>query len=191
MKRTLIIILSSCFIVFMGILTIYYVIKGDSSRWQVTLGGVMVSALPLFLLLRRNEIPFPSFLIVGFYFFIFCTIFLGSIANFYMEIKWWDTTLHLYKGIFVGLAGISLYRLLVPQSARNGISTWLIFLFVLSLSVLSSVLWEIYEFIGDLTFTHTMQRGGNTDTMEDLIAGFIGALLAAVYSSIRKEKISI
>ncbi|MGG5254118.1 membrane-spanning protein [Neobacillus sp. SM06] len=188
MKSKLIIILSSCFIAFMAILTIYYVLKGDSSRWQVASGGILISALPLLLLLPKIKNLFPTLLIIGYFIFIFCTVFLGSIANFYINVKWWDTSLHFYKGMLVGLAAISLYGLLVPESAKSRISKWFIFLFVLSLSVLSSVIWEIYEFIGDHTYTHTMQRGGNTDTMTDLTAGFIGALFAAVYSITLNKK---
>ncbi len=185
MKCKVIIILSSLFILFMMILTIYYFVKGDSSRWQVASGGILVSVLPFLLLLPKTKKLFPTFLIIGYFIFIFCTIYLGSIANFYVDIKWWDTSLHLYKGILIGLAGISLYGLFVPESAKNGISKWLLFLFVLSISVVSSVIWEVYEFIADHTFTHTMQRGGNTDTMIDLTAGFIGALFAAIYAIIQ------
>lgn len=165
-----------------------YLIKGDSSRWQVALGGVMVSALPILLLFTKVN-PFPISLIVGYYVFLFCSLFLGSIEDFYNRFKWWDAVLHFYKGIFMGFAGSSLYKLLIATRIQTRISKWIIFLFVLSISVNATVLWEIYEFLGDLTFTHTMQSGGNTDTMYDIIIGMISGLLTAIYSMKRREKL--
>ncbi|MDQ7863518.1 hypothetical protein RCO48_28310 [Peribacillus frigoritolerans] len=93
------------------------------------------------------------------------------------------------KVSFVGFVGIALYKLYIPQKARKDVSRWVIFLFVLSLSVTATVLWEIYEFAGDLTFTHTMQRGGNKDTMYDIILGLTGGLLISIYSSVQKLKL--
>lgn len=188
MKHKIIIILSLVFIVFMTGLLIFYLIKDDSSRWMVALGGILVSALPISLLFVKNN-PFNIPIIIGYYVFVFCTTFLGSIANFYVDLKWWDSTLHFYKGIFVGFVGIALYKKFIPQKSRKDISSWVTFLFVLSLAVLATVLWEVYEYVGDLTFTHTMQRGGNKDTMYDIICGIIGGLLISSYSCIKKSKL--
>jgi peptidoglycan/LPS O-acetylase OafA/YrhL len=180
--------LSAIFILFMAVLFIYYLIKGDSSRWQVALGGILASTLPLILLFLKNN-PFNIPIIIAYYLVIFCTIFLGSIASFYLHFKWWDSTLHFLKGILVGFIGIALYKRFIPKQVRNDVSRWIVFLFVLSLAVTAGVLWEIYEFVGDQTFTHTMQRGGNTDTMYDLLCGTAGGILIAIYSLIRKSKV--
>lgn len=188
MKRKIIIVLSVLFIIFMAVLFVYYLIKGDSSRWQVAIGGIVVSALPLFLLFMKNN-PFNIPIILAYYLFIFSTIFLGSIASFYLNHKWWDSTMHFYKGILVGFIGIALYKRFIPDVVRKDVSRWIVFLFVLSLSVTAGVLWEIYEFAGDQTFTHTMQLGGNTDTMYDLLCGTAGGLPVAIYAYIRKSKV--
>lgn len=188
MKRKIILSLSIIFIIVSTILFIVFLTKGDSSRWQVALGGIGVSALPL-ILLRLKEIPFNIPLIIGYYFTILCTTFLGSIAKFYLKHKWWDSTLHLYKGIYIGLIGIALYKVFVPEHVRHHVSNWILFLFLLSLSVTSSVLWEIYEFVGDLLFTHTMQLGGNKDTMYDLLSGLSGGMIIAIYASLRKPNV--
>lgn len=188
MKRKIILILSILYILISTILFVLFVIKGDSSRWQVALGGIVVSALPLFLLfLKENPFNIPS--ILGYFLTILFTTFLGSIANFYLRYNWWDSAIHLYIGLYVGLVGITLYKLLIPDRFRNNVSRWIIFLFVLSLAVTFTVLWEIYEFVGDLFFTHTMQLGGNKDTMLDLLFGLTGGLIAAFYASMRKMKV--
>lgn len=174
--------------IFMAGLFIYYFIKEDSSRWQVSLGGFLVSGLPL-LLLKLKENPFNIPIIIGYYIFLFWTIFLGSICSFYIRFKWWDSPIHFYKGILISCIAIALYKQFFSPNVRKETSRWVLFLFVLSLSVTASTIWEIYEFLGDLTITHTMQMGGNRDTMTDLTFGTAGALIVAIYSCIRKEKI--
>ncbi|MEH7373591.1 MULTISPECIES: membrane-spanning protein [Bacillaceae] len=188
LKRKVIILLSVVFILLMSALFVYYLIKGDSSRWQVALGGILVSGLPLLLIFKKKN-PFNLPIIIGYYMFIFCTLFLGSIASFYLHYKWWDSTIHILKGMYVAFVGITLFKLFIPKDVRNDASRWILFLFVLSLSVLASALWEIYEFVGDQTFTHTMQRGGNKDTMYDLLCGFAGGLLVSFYAFVRKPKV--
>ena len=185
-KRKVIIVCSMVFIVFMLVLFIFYLIKGDNSRWQVSLGGIFLSALPLLLLyIKTNPLTIP--LIIGYYVFLVSSLFLGSIKSFYNDLTWWDTIVHFYKGAYIGLIGIILYKVFIPEQYRRGISRWLLSLFVLSLAVLASVLWEVYEFVGDVFFTDTMQKGGNKDTMVDLISGLAGGLVIAIYASIKKR----
>ncbi|MFD0050392.1 membrane-spanning protein [Actinomycetes bacterium NPDC127524] len=187
MKNKLILILSLVFSLFMLILFIVYLIKDDSSRWQVALGGIAVSALPLFMLFVKKN-PFSILIYISYYIFLFCTTCLGSILSFYMKYKWWDSTLHFYKGLFIGFIAISLYTFLVPLRSQRYVSKWIPFIFIFSLAVTASVIWEIYEFAGDRFFTHTMQRGGNRDTMYDLLCGTAGGLLTAIYFSIKTKK---
>ncbi|MEI2357972.1 membrane-spanning protein [Mesobacillus zeae] len=184
MKRKLIVVLSVAFVAFMIGLFIYYWMHDDQSKWQVALGGILAGGLPLVLLFMKN-IPFNIPIILGYFVALFCTLYLGSIAGFYLKFSWWDSTLHLYKGMFVGFIGIALYYYYIPEKNLGDVSRWIMFLFVLSLAVTSSVLWEIYEFAGDQFITHTMQRGGNKDTMYDLLCGIAGGLAVAVYGIIR------
>ncbi|MFP5115153.1 membrane-spanning protein [Bacillaceae bacterium C204] len=188
MKRKILIILGSIFVLFMIVLFIFFLIKGESSKWQVALGGIIVCGLPILLIFKKN-IPFNLPSIFGFYLFIFCTTYLGSIGDFYLRYKWWDSSIHFYKGIYTACVGITLYKLMIPEQVRKDTSRWIISLFVLSLSVLASVLWEIYEFVGDLTVTHIMQLGGNKDTMYDLLCGFFGGLIITIYAYFRKQEV--
>ncbi|GER66863.1 hypothetical protein BpJC7_14190 [Weizmannia acidilactici] len=188
MKRIVIILFSVVFIIGMAGLMIYFIIKHDSLRWVIALGGIALSALPLGLLfLKNNRINTPT--VIGWYIFVFCSIGLGSIGGFYDRFKWWDTSVHFYKGVFVACVGITLYKMFIPETARRNVSRWIPVLFVLSLAVIASVLWEVYEFLGDVIASHTMQRGGNTDTMYDLLAGLFGGIAIAVYTGIRKQNV--
>ncbi|MDR4948185.1 membrane-spanning protein [Neobacillus cucumis] len=187
-KRKIIITLSILFSLWMIGLFIFYLMKHDHTRWQVALGGILISLPPLSLLKMKKN-PFNIPIIISYYLFLFCSLYLGSISSFYLRYLWWDSTLHFLKGMFVGFVGISLYKHWIPKQSQSNVSVGILFLFVLSLAVSSGVLWEIYEYVGDLTLTHTMQRGGNTDTMEDLLCGLGGGFVAAVYSLFRKKRI--
>ncbi|WP_071459586.1 membrane-spanning protein [Bacillus massilinigeriensis] len=180
MKRKLIVVLSLSFIAFMIGLFVFYWMKDDQSRWQVALGGILAGGLPLVLLFMKN-IPFNIPVLLGYFVSLFCTLYLGSIAGFYLKFSWWDSTLHVYKGMLVGFVAIALYCYHIPETSIKDVSRWILFLFILSLAVMSSVVWEIYEFVGDRLITHTMQRGGNKDTMYDLLCGLAGGLAVSVY----------
>lgn len=78
MKRKILIVFGCIFVIFMTILFIFYLIKGESSKWQVALGGIIVSGLPVLLFFKKNN-PFNIPIL---YLFIFCTTYLGSIADF-------------------------------------------------------------------------------------------------------------
>ncbi|WP_409298669.1 membrane-spanning protein [Peribacillus sp. SCS-26] len=190
MEKKVILSLSVIFMLFMAGLFIYYFMKDDTSRWQVAAGGILVSALPLLLLFMKHP-PFNIPVILAYYVFIFCSTYLGSIAKFYLHILWWDTVLHLFKGIFMGFIALCLFKIFVKPEDRKGTSPLLLFLFSLSLAASSSVFWEVYEYFGDLYYTETMQRGGNADTMQDLLAGLGGGLAAAVYAALRQRQSNI
>ncbi|WP_046180309.1 ADP-ribosylglycohydrolase family protein [Domibacillus tundrae] len=188
MKRKLIIILGAIFVLLMTVALIIHIMHDNDSGRRVAIGGIIVSALPMMLLFLKNN-PFNIPIIMGYYVFLFCATFLGATLHFYVTFKWWDMALHFYAGLFTGFIGIALYKLFIPPEVRKDVSCWILFLFVLSLGTFANALWEIYEFAGDQTVTRTMQKGGNTDTMGDLLFGIAGGLLAAIYASSQKQKV--
>ncbi|EIT83984.1 hypothetical protein A374_18154 [Fictibacillus macauensis ZFHKF-1] len=180
MKRNLLLWLSGLYSFTMLCLFIYYIALGQTSHWTVALGGAIVSALPL-LFLKADHLPFSSFLIVGYYILLLSTIGLGTLARWYYHYSWWDTSLHVYGGFFTVFLAAALYDWLLQGTAQAKRMRWVRRSYVLAISVAITVIWEVYEFLGDLTITHTMQRGGNKDTMEDVIAGVCGALVALCF----------
>jgi hypothetical protein len=185
-KKT-IIILSIVFVILFTGLFIYFLLKGDSTRWLGALGGMIVSPIPMSLLFFKNN-PFNLPMIIGYYFTLIYSAILGTIAHFYDRFTWWDTSLHAYKGMYMAFVSDAIYKHFIPSGIQKEISRWFIFLFVLSLPVMVSVLWEIYEFVCDQTFTNIMQKGGNKDTMIDLISSTASALLVTIYSVCIKRK---
>ncbi|NRZ97369.1 hypothetical protein [Clostridium tetanomorphum] len=131
---------------------------------------------------KLNELM--SFSIV---FFMFISLYLGTLKNFYRFI-WWDTMLHLISGLILGLLAIVLMENLNMENfSSHLLNPKFIFLYILSFVALCGVIWEIYEFTVDTLFGLDMQGAsftGVVDTMEDLIADLVGGIIPAIYGYI-------
>lgn len=140
--------------------------------------AILVSFAP-YLIKRYFGFHTPFALRVGIVFFMFGTLVLGEMADFYNTYWWWDL-------IFHGLASVGLTLLVfiflliffehIDLKAAPLFTTFL----ALGTSMFMSVLWEIYEFLIDFFFeTDTPMQPSNTDTMMDLVVALAGALLVA------------
>lgn len=111
--------------------------------------------------------------------FIYGTLFLGEVGNFYERFWWWDVVLHTGSAIVFGVVGfVILYTL--HDSKRLIAMPYVVGLFTFAFAVAIGVLWEIFEFTADALFGLNMQGTGLVDTMWDLIVDSVGALFAAV-----------
>ncbi|WP_059104934.1 hypothetical protein [Shouchella shacheensis] len=183
MNRKFVIVFSSLYVLFMVGLGVYYYMHEESYKALVAFGGVLCGAIPLLLALF-TKLQFNLPLIISYLLFLLGSQYFGSILGWYGN-GWWDTFIHFISGALIAFVGIALYERLVHREARNHISPWLVFLFVLSFAVFGGVLWEIYEFSGDQFFDLTLQGGGNEDTMIDLIADTLGGLVVAIWAGVR------
>ncbi|KIL72442.1 hypothetical protein [Bacillus badius] len=186
MKKKAIWILSILFTLLVVGGSVINYINGASFDWTDMLGRVLTSALPL-LLLFCKRIPFSLPLIAGYYLLLFSTFFLGAMLRFYDRFSWWDTATHFLGSAFMAFVAIALYKWYIPESAERHVSSWLIFLFVLSFSITSSVMWEGVEFVG--TLIGALESDSNKDTMTDLFSGMAGALIVAGYAVFQKKSI--
>lgn len=112
--------------------------------------------------------------------FIYMTLFLGEIKDYYTKFWWWDNLLHTFSGIAFGFLGF----LLVYTLYKAGkISTKPIFLalFAFCFAISIGAIWEIAEFNIDNSFHTDMQKRGTGvfDTMSDLMEDAAGALFAS------------
>lgn len=113
-------------------------------------------------------------------FFIFVSLFLGEIHDYYFKIWWWDLYTHLQGGILLGLGGfILVYVLNEQRNISVHMKPGFISFFALTFAIAFGVAWEIFEFFMDNTFGLNMQKSGLVDTMWDLIFGAGGALITA------------
>jgi hypothetical protein len=118
--------------------------------------------------------------------FVFATLFLGEVRDFYEKIWWWDLALHGSSGFLLGLLGFLVLYLLNESAVVNfRMRPAFLALFAYFFSIGLGAMWEIFEFAMDQLAGTTMQKpmfddpSGLTDTMWDLIIDATGAILAS------------
>lgn len=161
---------------------VYYLVVGNEHRALYTALNAPALVAPWYLV-RRWKIPAPTWLVSALTVFIFLSPFLGSALGFYEAFSWWDDILHSTWGILGVVAGFIALHMLRAATDRTIIKQAGFYsLFAFSFSVMTSVLWEIFEFVYDMILSANSQQGGWPDTMYDLCTSTSGALLAAVYA---------
>lgn len=156
----------------------YFAIAGDwASVFSTVLVFVLMSAPSVLKYRYRFYLPFALDLsIVG----LFATLFLGHLANFYDYIPLWDKFVHFQSGLILGVAGFVLvYTLNEQESVHLDLSPGFISFFSVTFSLAIGVVWELVEFTAD-TLLGVGWQNGNADTMWDLIAAGVGALMVSI-----------
>lgn len=158
-------------------------------RWltfAVTSSIIAVTFLPVIIERRfRVYIP-PQFQLMAIA-FVFASLFLGEVRDYYERFWWWDILLHTTSGFLLGILGFLLVYVLneserVDMHLKPGFVAFFAFMFALGVGAL----WEIFEFMMDTLFGMNMQKpmlgdpSGLTDTMIDLIVDAIGALVISI-----------
>jgi len=119
--------------------------------------------------------------------FVFASLFLGEIMQYYDRLWWWDIALHASSGLLLGILGFLLIYVL-NESAQVDVHLRprFVAIFAFLFAVTIGTLWEIFEFGMDMVFGTTMQKpmlgddSGLTDTMFDLIVDALGGLAISV-----------
>ncbi|WP_146360898.1 hypothetical protein [Arthrobacter yangruifuii] len=135
------------------------------------------------LLVSRSLSVLPGFDTV--YGLVLLTAAWSSVADLYARISWWDLAVHCAS---TGVLAVVAYFLLVqfgavpairrPHRASRSLPV-VVPLLVLSLGLGMSVLWEIGEWWGN-TYVDARIHVGYVDTMTDLAAGGLGALVGGL-----------
>ena len=119
----------------------------------------------------------------------------GTIYHGYDQFSSYDTLIHFLFGMVLAWTGILLlYRKTKDLKQDQPYEPGLVLLFGLSFTMLGKFVWELYEFAGDRLVAADMQRWQEgdlialTDTMIDLVAGLLGALVISllVYWKLRR-----
>jgi hypothetical protein len=109
--------------------------------------------------------------------FIYMSLFLGEVQNFYIRFWWWDLVLHSGAGFLVGITGFLLvYVMNQNKKIDMHLTPTFIAVFAFMFALGFGSLWEIFEFAMDSFFGLNMQKSGLVDTMWDLIVNGISAL---------------
>lgn len=148
-------------------------------------GNVFVSLMALILTLlpavfsRRLKIRLPLSFLAAISLFVFGTLFLGEVLDFYNRFWWWDMLLHGVSAVGLGIIGFLIVFSLF-EGDEYAAPPWALSLFAFCFALAVGALWEIFEFLMDQTFGLNMQKSGLVDTMADLIVDTIGALIGAI-----------
>jgi hypothetical protein len=145
----------------------------DVALFLLVLGGTLVS--------RSLEI---SRVFDGIYGLTLLTAAWSSVLDLYARVSWWDLPVHFAAtGVIAAMTYLLLARLGAVPGPAPGPRPALRFavpVLVLALGLGLSVLWELGEWWGN-AFVDASINVGYTDTMGDLAAGGLGALLAGAF----------
>lgn len=160
-------------------------------RWMhvFLLLGVIATMLASVIGRAQFHAPIPAEIQIFAMIFVFATIFLGEVHDFYERFWWWDIALHATSGILLGLLGfLVVYLMNESEMVDLHMRPSFVALFAFAFAVMLGALWEIFEFAMDELAGLTMQKpmlgdpSGLTDTMWDLIVDAIGAGIMSVAS---------
>lgn len=155
---------------------------------QITLSSLLlcVGALLVFVGFLRK---IKSRYYLGILFFTFFAQYLGAMLKFYKIIPIYDLLLHFASGILLVLLADYVYTLLLHRHKDYSIPNVIRLGFCGLASIASAAVWEIWEYTGD-QLLGLQSQGGLDDTMTDIIAGSIGAVLGvlALWFIIKKSK---
>lgn len=158
-------------------------------RWMHVFLVVAVMIAMLVTGLRRNRRVnlIPSEIKILIVLFVFATLFLGEVRDYYERVWWWDLALHASAGLLLGLLGFLIVYIFNEDEAVDlHMRPSFVALFAFFFSVTVGALWEIFEFAMDQFFGLNMQKpmlndpSGLTDTMWDLILDTLGAGLVSL-----------
>lgn len=152
---------------------------------------------------KKTKIVIPSNMYIAYILFLYASIFLGEIRNYYYKIPNWDTILHTFSGAMLGALGFSFVNILNKhEKVHVELSPVFVAIFAFGFAVTLGVIWEIYEYTCDGVLGVNMQkfamengtgllgRAALADTMEDLIVDSIGAFIMCIigYISLKYKK---
>ena len=115
--------------------------------------------------------------------FILLAVFLGRTLKVYKIISQWDKILHFTSGFIIAPIGKQVYEKLNGDLSNKKLTTW----FTVIFAVAAAGIWEFYEFFVDC-IAHISAQNGLTDTMLDMIAGTLSALIAVAFLNFKKTK---
>lgn len=115
----------------------------------------------------------------------------GIFGELYWTFPWYDGPMHVVGGAWVALL---FFYLLERQTGHAvGGSFLSIIMRTLGFVVLVGVLWEFYEYIGDVLILHKYPWGGALsgqafDTLKDLFNDLLGAFFASLWYRLRAKR---
>jgi hypothetical protein len=151
-----------------------------TGRWSAVFaaaGTLLLSYLPQ-LLASQISVRLPLQFQFASTVFLYASIFLGEVGDYYEKFWWWDVVLHAGSAFAFGFVGFLTLYLLYARH-KLAASPFLLSMFAFAFGLAIGAIWEIFEFSMDQIFGLNMQRNGLRDTMWDLIVDGLGSGIAS------------
>ena len=155
--------------------------------WAAAVFVVGIMALMLAPVMFRLPVEIPSEIQIVAVLFVFATLFLGEVQDYYQRFWWWDASLHTTSGLLLGMLGFMFVYMLNENSHVDfHMRPSFVALFAFFFAVAVGAIWEIFEFGMDEFFGTNMQPAtandpsGLTDTIQDLIVDTVGAAIVSL-----------
>lgn len=110
----------------------------------------------------------------------------GSILKFYDRFPGYDRVVHFISGLILGYIGVYLVRWLFGRLSLYP-EPFVVILFAGLFSFACAGFWEIIEFLTDCVM-HMGVQHGNTDTMGDIVAGYLGGVCFQLHKLFESRK---
>lgn len=172
-------------------LGIYYGLTGDKyNRLAACITMAVLAVVPYLVeLIFRTRLS--NILFFGLEIYLVFAGIVGSLLRVYVTLFWYDMFVHTLMGYLVAMLGIFIISKLGDYSK---LSPWLIAVFCLLFSLSIELIWELSEWFSDLFVGQTAQGDKIpgygaplvTDTMEDILCNFSGAILFFLHFVISK-----
>ncbi|MHA3977240.1 hypothetical protein ACW9UR_06090 [Halovulum sp. GXIMD14794] len=151
-----------------------------SGRWSLLFVSLVTMALAVAPILAAEglglRVPIPF--VVAIAGFVFGSIFMGEMFDFYEKVWWWDIALHGLSAVGFGMVGF-LFAFMLFEGDHFAAPAPALAVIAFSFGLSIGALWEIFEYTVDQFFGTNMQKSGLKDTMGDLIVDTLGAAIGA------------
>lgn len=176
------------FTLFIAIIIWFY-----EQNWMAVFVTFLTYILTYFyIIFEKYKIIIPKEFQLIIIFFIYFSLFLGEVHNFYEKYFLWDTLLHLFSGLALWFVWF-LILYIFYKSWKFQAPKSIIALFAFSFAMMLWAVWEIFEFLVDEFTTANMQKAKDLefiywyfdtrlwvrDTMFDLMIDTVWAIIAS------------
>ncbi|WP_297634242.1 hypothetical protein [uncultured Clostridium sp.] len=153
-----------------------FTVNGGEKFLRIIL--IFVTLIGLQIVYKRSLLKKSSVIYKVILGFIFISMYLANVWNFY-GIEHYDKFLHLLSGGILGFIGLAFYMYMFNIKEKKEIDIKKLIIFILMFLVSIAGLWEIWEFTTDSLFG-LMAQNGLEDTMWDIILGTVGGIIVLI-----------
>ncbi len=174
------------------ILTLFYALFTGNGEKIFRIVLTFITIVIAYMLFKKSFLKGASIIYYINIIFIFLSMYLASVWNFY-GIPNYDKFLHLLSGAIIAIIGYALFIYLTNDIARKEMHPLTSVIFVILFATAAAGVWEIWEFTTDSLFGLTAQNNSLHDTMWDIICGTIVGIVTAIpiYINSKSNKIKV